>query len=496
MILRGAQIFGSPSGQLVDVLIDGGVITRVAATGEIASSPQHEEHALDGRVIHGGFWDEHVHMGLWSEYRKRVSLEQATSAREAAELMAAGAHTAGGEELLIGAGFRDGLWPDEKTAQLLDDHSAGRPWLLWSIDVHSCWLNSAAVRLLGVDHALPTGVLRERDAFALADKLSNVDAGVRDSWIAEAIAEANQRGVVGIVDFDFDDNHANWTRRRQGRNDWELRVEAAVYPDYFDQAIARGDSTGADIAPGVRVGPLKVITDGSLNTRTAYCCEPYRGIPGVEYGAMNYPTDELEGLMQRAKEVGFSPAFHAIGDEANRIVLDLFESVGLPGRIEHAQLLRKVDFSRFVSLGVTASVQPQHAVEDRDVADHYWSDRTDRVIALRSLLDAGAHLVFGSDAPVSQLHPLAQIAAAVTRTGDQRDAWEAQQRVTLAEAMHASARTSVAEGQPADLVVLGADPSWLSQALAGDPVRLGQAIRELPVELTIVEGRLTHDALS
>jgi len=495
VILRNAQIFGSPAGQLVDVVIDQGTITRIAQAGDIAPSRDHEERGLDGRVLHGGFWDEHVHMGLWSEYRKRVSLEPAPSAREAAELMASAPGSRSGDDLLIGAGFRDGLWPDEKTAELLDEYSGDRPWLLWSVDVHSCWLNTAATRLLGVEHALPSGVLTERDAFALADKLSQVDAGVRDQWISEAIVEANQRGVVGVVDFDFDDNHANWSRRRAGRDDWELRVEAAVYPDYFDQAIARGDRTGADIAPGVRVGPLKVITDGSLNTRTAYCCEPYRGIPGVEYGAMNYPTDELEALMVRAKEVGFSPAFHAIGDEANRIVLDVFESVGLQGRIEHAQLLRDVDFTRFATLGVTASVQPQHAVDDRDVADHYWSDRTDRVIALRSLIDAGTHVIFGSDAPVSALDPMAQIAAAVTRTDDQREAWEANQRVTLAEAMRASARTTVEVGQPADLVVLGADPEWLSRALAGDPVRLGQALRELPIDLTMVAGRITHDSL-
>ena len=495
MIVRGATLFGTPAGQLVDILIEGDTISRIVPSGQLPASAEHEELALDGRVITGGFWDEHVHMGLWSEYRKRVSLESAESARDAAEIMAAGASVNAGSGLLVGAGFRDGLWPDEKTAELLDGYSGERPWLLWSIDVHSCWMNSAAATLLGVDHALPSGVLRERDAFGLAEKLADVDGAVRDEWVSEAIAEATARGVVGIVDFDFDDNHANWSRRRAGRTDWEVRVEAAVYPDYFDQAIARGDRTGAEIAPGVRVGPLKVITDGSLNTRTAYCCEPYRGIPGVEYGAMNYPTDELDGLMRRAQQTGFAPAFHAIGDEANRIVLDLFESVGITGRIEHAQLLRAVDFSRFAALGVTASVQPQHAVDDREVADHYWSDRTERVIALRSLLDAGARVVFGSDAPVSSLDPLAQIAAAVTRTDDDRDAWVASQRVSVHEAFAASSRSSVAPGQPADLVALGADPVWLAQAFVTEPVRLGHALRQLPVELTMVAGRISHDSV-
>lgn len=495
MILRRATLFDQPERGQVDLLIRGGYIDQIAPAGAIEAREGVDEFDVDGRVLAPGLWDEHVHLGSWAEYRRRISLESARSAREAAELMAAGSRAAKASaqtEVLIGAGFRDGLWPDDKTAALLDGFSAEQPWVLWSIDLHSVWLNTAAAQMLGYQRALPEGVLRERDAFGLAETLASTDGDRRDQWVSDALAAASARGVVGIVDFDFDDNHANWQRRRIGRDDWGTRVDYAVYPDYLEAAIARGDYTGKQVAPGVGVGFLKVITDGSLNTRTAYCAQPYRGIAGEEHGAMNYSVDELEALMSRGKQAGFSAAFHAIGDEANRVVLDLFDSVGVSGRIEHAQLLREGDFSRFAALGVTASVQPQHAVDDRDVADHYWGDRTDRVIAIKSLLDAGAHVVFGSDAPVSALDPLAQVAAAVTRTGDHRRPWVNDQRIGVRQALRASMRHDIAVGEPADVIVLGADPLWLEQAFATDSARLARALRELPVELTVVDGRVTH----
>ncbi|MEX2441608.1 MAG: amidohydrolase family protein [Pontimonas sp.] len=498
MILRRATLFDQPERGQVDLLIRRGYIDQISPAGVIKGSEGVDEFDVDGRVLAPGLWDEHVHLGSWAEFRRRISLEAAHSAREAAELMAVGSRASQASaqtDVLIGAGFRDGLWPDNKTAALLDGFSGEQPWLLWSVDLHSVWLNTTAAQLLGYQWALPEGVLRERDAFGLAETLASTDGDRRDQWVSDALAAASARGVVGIVDFDFDDNHANWQRRRMGRDDWGTRVDYAVYPDYLEAAIARGDYTGKQVAPGVAVGFLKVITDGSLNTRTAHCCQPYRGIPGEEYGAMNYSVDELEALMSRGKRAGFSPAFHAIGDEANRVVLDLFDSVGVAGRIEHAQLLREVDFSRFAALAVTASVQPQHAVDDRDVADHYWGDRTDRVIAIKSLLDAGAHVVFGSDAPVSPLDPFAQIAAAVARTDDDRQSWVTAQRIGVRQALRASMRNDVAVGEPADLVVLGADPLWLERALEKDPARMARALRELPVWLTMVDGRVTYSAM-
>ena len=495
MIFRNARILGQPEHELVDIRTSAGQIDAIERAGHLASSPDHEEMNLDSRVVSAGLWDEHVHVGMWAEYRRSIPLGSARSAQEAAELMAA-SQSQVSDELVVGVGYTDGLWPDRQSVALLDSLSGDRAWILWSMDVHSCWLNSAAIARLGLRNVDDTGVLRELEAFGLAEKLADVDPSVRDRWIEEALAEASTRGVVGIVDLDLDDTHANWRRRRGGSEHFALRIEAGVYPNFFDAAIARGDHTGAPLAPGVTVGPLKVITDGSLNTRTAHCSEPYRGIDHAEYGAMNYDTQELRRLMQQAKNHGFLPAFHAIGDQANEIIIGLFESLGLRGRIEHAQLVKPEHFQRMAQAGITASVQPQHAVDDREVADHYWSDRRERVIALRSMLDSGVALAFGSDAPVSPLEPLRQIAAAVCRTDDDRAPWQSDQRISVQEAFRASTRHGVEVGAPADLVALGADPLWLERALAHNPSALYQALVSLPVELTMVEGRVTHDLIT
>ena len=495
MILRRAHLLGHANSQPVDLLIEDGLISRIEYAGHIPPSDEHEEIDLDGRVLSPGLWDEHVHLGAWAEYRRSIDLSSASSPGEAARLMAGG-QSGVSEKFVIGVAYRDGLWVEQKSRALLDQHSGDRPWVLWSVDVHSCWLNSAAVSELGLVDVDESGVLREHDAFALAGRLSDIEPQVRDGWIDEAIAEANQRGVVGVVDFDFADNFSNWTRRRDGVTDWALRVEAAVYPPELDAAISRGNKTGDEIAPGVTVGPLKAITDGSLNTRTAYCVEPYLGIDHTEHGAMNYEVDELRALMEKASTHGFTPAFHAIGDDANRIVIDLFAELDIPGRIEHAQLLRSEDFARMAQHHIVASVQPQHAVDDREVADKYWADRTHRVIALRSMKDAGVQLAFGSDAPVSPLNPMQQIAAAVTRTDDQRNPWQSHQRLSVREAIEASTRSTLGVGQPADLIAFGADPLWLERAMGHDPSGLYHALCAVPIELTIVAGRTQHNSIS
>jgi predicted amidohydrolase YtcJ len=226
-----------------------------------------------------------------------------------------------------------------------------------------------------------------------------------------------------------------------------------------------------------------VLTDGSLNTRTAYCYDPYPGTDNV--GLLTVPPEQLLPLMRTAAAAGIEPTVHAIGDRANTLALDAFEEIGSGGRIEHAQLVAEADFVRFGALGVEASVQPEHAMDDRDVADRYWAGRNDRTIALRSLLDAGATLVLGSDAPVAPLDPWVSIAAAVGRARDGREPWHPEQSITWDEALTASTRTTIAVGQPADLVLVDADPATASP----------ETLRTMPVAATLLAGRFTHNTL-
>lgn len=472
--------------RLVDVRLDDG---RIAAISPAGTSSTGESINLDGRWLLPGLWDHHVHLTQHALTLRRVDLARAGSAAEAASIMAGALEAAPPEAglPLVGGGFRDGLWPDAPTFELLDAAVGGTPAVLVSGDLHTTWLNSAALAKYGfAGH--PTGVLVEDDCFAVTAALQDVPEATLVQWLTDAASQAAARGVVGVVELEMAANIDNW-RRRFADGFRGLRIDAGVYTAYLDAAIAARYRTG-DVLDGeglLRVGPFKILTDGSLNTRTAYCVEAYPGT--TQRGLLTVPTEELLPLLRAAVAGGIAPAVHAIGDDAVRLVLDAFELLGgpLPGgtRMEHAQLVRREDFPRFAALGVAVSAQPEHAMDDRDVAEHYWPGRTDRAFALRTLLDAGVELMLGSDAPVSPLDPWVTLSAAVTRSRDGREPWHPEQSVTVAEAIAASAHTSVDVGEPADLIAVDLDP-W---TVGGD------ALRTMPVALTLLAGSPTHSAL-
>jgi predicted amidohydrolase YtcJ len=481
MRLRSTRLV--PTGEVCDVVVrDGRCII-----GPDDAYAVDEDIDLDGRWVLPGLWDHHVHFDQWALSRGRLDVSTATSAAGVSQLVAERLRTdpprSGGA--LQGYGYRDGLWADEPDRELLDAVAPDVPVVLAAWDLHSGWLNSAAARRYGVTTSA-SGVLRETAWYPVAQQLPAVPADVLDDWVADAARAAAARGVVGIVELESPWQLDTWVRRTAAGHD-SLRVACGVYPSMLDAAIERGLRTG-DPAPGgsdlVTMGPLKVISDGALNTRTAYCAEPYADLAGADaHGILNVPTDELVPLLRRAWTHGIVPAVHAIGDRANTLALDAFEAVGARGSIEHAQLLSRPDLSRFAALGVTASVQPEHALDDRDVVERFWSDRADRAFAYGDLLAAGARLVFGSDAPVAPLDPWLAIAAAVHRSRDGVDPWHREQAVPVEVALAASVRHGlpVSDGAPADLVIVDADP--MTEA--------AERLRSMPVAGTILGGRWT-----
>ena len=457
-------------GRVVDLSIEDGSITAIepsSGAGEHYVSP--------------GLWDNHVHFSQWALVQQRLDVSAATSARQAAELVRAGLERDDLPSPFIAFGFRDGLWPDAPSVDLLDAVSVIHPIVLVSGDLHAVWLNTPALEQYG--HAgHPTGLLREDPAFEVTRRIDTVDPLLLDSWVGAAARHAASRGVVGVTELEMDWNLDTWQRRIDGGID-SLRIEFGIYTQHLDRAIELGLHSGQRINDLLTVGYYKVLTDGSLNTRTAYCYDDYPGTPG-EHGMLTMPTDELMPHLRKAVAAGIVPTVHAIGDHAVSLVLDAFEQLGSPGRMEHAQLVAEADFARFAALGVIASVQPDHMLDDRDVADRYWAGRTDRTFAFRSLLDAGAQLALGSDAPVSPLDPWVTAAAAVGRTRGGREPWHPEQRISTAQALAASTRNTVEVGQVADLILTSADPS------VADDVQL----REFEVAATLLGGRLTHDA--
>jgi predicted amidohydrolase YtcJ len=234
--------------------------------------------------------------------------------------------------------------------------------------------------------------------------------------------------------------------------------------------------------------------DGTLGSQTARMLDG----SGVEITS----REQLEQYIRDATRAGFPIAVHAIGDLANREALDAFEAtreawqpLGLRQRIEHAQLLALEDIPRFADLGIAASVQFSHAPSDRDLADRFWGELDSEPYAFRSLLESGAVLANGSDAPIEELDPLLGIRAGVARTLDEREAWQPEQALSVEQALHATTvaaawlagderrRGKLVPGYLADLVVLDRDP------LACEPEELA----EVRVVATMLGGAWTHN---
>lgn len=471
---------------LVNLAVAGGVIAAITPAGSSPiDSGSDDVIDLDGRWLLPGLWDHHVHFNQHALAVRRIDVSAATSAAEAAHIMSVQAARIRlqADQPLMGHGFRDALWPDTPTVDMLDAEIPGVPAVLISGDLHCVWLNTAALALFG-HPGHPTGVLREDPCFDVIAQLQNIPDAVLDEWVRDAASDAATRGVVGAVDMEMGPNIDAWTRRASSGFS-ALRIQAGIYTSHLDDAISATLRTGTPLGGSslVSAGPFKILTDGSLNTRTAYCVEEYHDTH--DHGLLTVPPEELIPLMAKASAAGIEPAVHAIGDEANRLALDAFEQLGCRGRIEHAQLLRAQDIPRFGALGVAASVQPEHAMDDRDIAELFWEGRTERAFMLRTLLDTGAKLLLGSDAPVSPLDPWITISAAVSRSRDGREPWHPEQAITVAEAIDASTHTSVAVGEPADLIAVDLDPFTAS----------GEELRTMPVALTLVEGRPTHKRL-
>ncbi|WP_260857532.1 amidohydrolase [Microbacterium sp. 1.5R] len=469
----------------VDLFIDEGRIVDIAPTGALA--PRGEVLDGEGAWVVPGLWDNHVHTVQWALESQRTPLGVAASAVEAARIMSRAMPLPDGRR--VGSGFRDVLWPDAPSVELLDAVTGEVPTYLINADVHSTWLNSAALRREGFDAI--DGVLREADAFEISRRLNAADPDHGDRAVVAAGSRAAARGVTGLVDFDMAWNADAWPRRVMA-GFAAHRVEFAVYPFDLPRAISAGLRTGElreladapDAGRGlVHVGPLKIISDGSLGTRTAACSHAYPDDP-ENYGVLTVPPAELTELLTIATGAGLGAAVHAIGDRAVTAALDAFTVTGAVGTIEHAQLVRHADLARFARLGIIASVQPQHALDDRDVVGTHWASQTSIGYPLKALRDAGVGLRFGSDAPVAPLDPWLAIAAAVARTDDDREPWHPEEALGLDDALRASIRSETRPDEVADIVLCGEDPRSAD----------GETLRRMPVVATLLGGRLTHRA--
>jgi hypothetical protein len=467
----------------VDVLIEDGVITRTGAVGRPAGVRVVE---ADGRWLIPGLWDAHVHLGQWALASRRLDLSRTSSPQDVLALVAQAVRRG---RPVIAAGQRAGTWGRPVTVTELDAVSGDVPVVAVNSDFHHAWVNTAALDALGLPRR--DVVIAEAEWFATYPRVASLEDPAAPADYTRVLRAATAQGIVGLVDFEFAAPWTDWAQRWRDGCD-SVRIRWSPYASQLDSVRAAGLRTGAALpgtGPGgeadgrLTVGSLKIISDGSLGTRTAWCHDPYADTGG--FGAPNLPADELAAVIADGHRNGLSVATHAIGDRALETALAAYAAVGAGGSIEHAQLTTGPSLRELARLGLIASVQPAHLLDDHQTTDRVWANRAGRCFTLRSLLDRGVRLALGSDAPVAPLDPWLAIATAVHRGQPGDEPWHPEQAITPAEAIAASVDgRRIAVGQPGDVALLDSDP------LAGDAAGLG-AMR---VALTAVAGRVVHDA--
>jgi predicted amidohydrolase YtcJ len=457
ILFHGGRVHVGDGRSAEALLTRDGVVAAVGSARELRREAQGAELVdLRGGLMVPGWVDAHVHFIWWALQMSELDLRDARTIDDALGAIAARARSLPDGAWLIGGRFDKnnwGAWPDRWQ---LDRVTAGHPTALRSKDGHSRWVNTAALEVASVTRVTeapaggsifrdgggePTGILQE-NANGLIDAVvppptddQMLDAarlGQREAW---------KRGVVGFENLDaFRDRYPLGTfQRLHAAGELGLRATIGLPVAKIDEALGLGLRTGFG-DDWLRIGHLKIFTDGALGSQTAALDEPYAG--SEDRGILTVEPARLNEIVARAAAGGIAVAIHAIGDRAVHVALDAIaptrrSAPQLRQKVEHVQLVRAEELSRFADLGVIASMQPIHATSDRDLADRYWGpDRVRRAYPWRTFLRSGAVLAFGSDAPVEPIDPLLGIHAAVARRrpGDP-DAWTPEQKLTLDESL-------------------------------------------------------------
>ena len=316
---------------------------------------------------------------------------------------------------VIGWGHRPTAWPDNPTVSDLDAIGTDLPIVLIAGDGHHGWLNTIALHML----ALPIrdSVVSEAEWFMAYGRLASVlgQDGTGPDAYRRSMEAAAAQGVVGLVDLEFSGGVADWAARWAGGADL-LRIRHACYADGLDDVLARGLRSGDPLAddPRLTMGPLKIISDGSLNTRTAWCCEPYaeKAVPGFEEGQPNQtPATSCGRCWPAPRPAGSrSPCTPSATARSPRRSPPSRRPAPAAAS-STCSSPRVTTYAAWRASASRASVQPAHLLDDRDVTERLWPGRAERCFPLRWMLDAGVDVVLGSDAPVSPLDPWLAVAS-------------------------------------------------------------------------------------
>lgn len=530
LIITNAKIWTvdktRPEAESLAVLRD-----RIVAVGSVSEvdawhGPQTKVIDAQGKLLLPGFNDAHVHFVDGGDHLQAVQLKDAASPQEFARRIEERARVTPKGEWITGGDWDEQKWspPNLPTKELVDPVTPTTPVWVNRYDGHESLANSVTLRLANVTaktpdppggqivrdaQGNPTGILRDAAQELVNKVMPPMSHEHRMRAIRRAMEYAASLGVTSVQNMnpEYEDVKAYAELEDQGA--LTLRIYAApMETGWKDQAkIGIRHAFGT---PFLRMGAVKGYADGSLGSETAYFFDSYTDAPHTR-GLLSdemHPPSAMRQRLQGADAAGLQLCIHAIGDQAISMILDIFEQIEKANgkrdrrwRIEHSQHMAAKDFDRYARLGVIASVQPYHAIDDGRWAEkRIGPDRIKRTYAFRTFMEHGVRLAFGTDWSVAPLSPMWTIYAAVTRAtldGKNPGGWVPEQKLTVQEAVDAytmgsayaefqeKEKGSITPGKLADFVILSDDIFHIPPA----------AIKNVKVEATFVGGKVVYGGL-
>lgn len=501
--------------------VSGDSIVAVGSSAEVKKLASAATQIIDakGQFVTPGFIDSHVHFLQGGLALASVQLRDANTRGEFVKRIADFAATAREGQWIERGDWDHELWGGElPTREWIDAVTPNNPVWINRLDGHMALANSRALALANITRDTadvdggtivrdatgePTGVFKDNAMLLVSRAIPALSDAEWDVALQGAMRYVASHGVTSVHNMGFWEEYAVF-KRAHNAGTLGTRIYAAVplatWPRLRDEIVAHG--RGDD---WLRLGALKAFVDGSLGSHTAAMLEPFTDAPN-DTGLLVNEVDDLYRWIRDADAAGLQSIVHAIGDRANRIQLDIYERVAAENgardrrfRIEHAQHLDRADVARFGKLGVIASVQPYHAIDDGRWAERVIGrERAQLTYAFRSLMDAGATVAFGSDWFVAPPIPVLGIDAAVTRRtldGLNPNGWIAAEKVSVEQSLRAytidaafagfaDARVgSLVRGKLADFVVIDRD-------LTRAPV---DEIASAHVMMTVIGGQVVFE---
>jgi predicted amidohydrolase YtcJ len=524
IVLHGGKIFtvdpAQPWAEAVTICGE-----RIAAVGRSAdllreASPRARRIDLQGRLVVPGFNDSHVHLIDGSTQLVEVDLRTSRDAAEMAARLAKYVATQPKGRWILGGFWDHEAWPDKAvpTREAIDKATPDHPVFVQRLDGHMGLANSLALKLAGITAATPvpdggaivkdargepTGLLKDNAMALVTRVVPPPDLSETLMKARAGLAHAARLGVTTIQDMTT--SATELLAYQELRSKGELPVRITSHQNRPIRSLVDAGITTGFGDDWLRIGGIKLFADGAMGSGTAAFYAPYADDPTTS-GLLIQSPEELARQMREADAAGFELVVHAIGDKANATVLDILEAINREGparprraRIEHAQVVREADKKRFAALGVIASIQPTHCIDDMRWAEkRIGHERAADAYDFKSFVSAGVRVAFGTDWFVEPLDPMLGLYAAVTRQfpdGTPAGGWFPEERITMAEAIEfytaGSAYAELTDTRKGRL-----KPGYLA-----DLVVLSNNVFEIPARdilstrtvLTMVGGRVVHE---